>query len=178
MCCYKTFFSTVGSDFDFRATIFTVTFAAGIENVLVHIQIPIVDDMNAEEAETFTAKLTSTDQSVQIINDTATVNIFDDDGEARMLDKPTKTELNVQYMLFLMSELEVYLINESPRVTASSIEAEFVVNGPVTGVRCFLRSQVDRLWQDCKTLFSLPCCAHAPCISSKSLSCLHFLSTV
>ena len=76
-----------------------------------------------------------------------------------MLDKPTKTELNVQYMLFLisaMSELEVYLINESPRVTASSIEAEFVVNGPVTGVRCFLRSQVDRLWQDCETAFLCP----------------------
>ena len=75
-------FSAVGSDFDFSSTIFTVRFAAGVENVLVHIQIPIVDDMNAEETETFTARLTSTDQSVQIINDTATVNIFDDDGEA------------------------------------------------------------------------------------------------
>ena len=95
-------FSTVGSDFDFRATIFTVTFAAGIENVLVHIQIPIVDDMNAEETETFTAKLTSTDQSVQIINDTATVNIFDDDGEAHMLCQlKLKLMFNTCYFLCL-----------------------------------------------------------------------------
>ena len=69
----------------------------------------------------------------------------------------------------------MYLINESPRVTAGSVEAEFEVNGPVIGVRCFLRSQVDRLWLDCKTLFSLPCCAHAPCIFSKSLFSSLFL---
>ena len=113
MCCYKTFFSTVGSDFDFRATIFTVTFAAGIENVLVHIQIPIVDDMNAEEAETFTAKLTSTDQSVQIINDTATVNIFDDDGEARVLDKPLNLMFNTCYFLFLQCQSWKYIWSTS-----------------------------------------------------------------
>ena len=50
-------------------------------------------------------------------------------------------------------ELELYLINESPRVIANSVEAEFEVSGPVTGIRCVLRSQLDRLWKDCKTNF-------------------------
>ena len=54
-------------------------------------------------------------------------------------------------------ELELYLINESPRVIADSVEAEFEVNGPVTGIRCVLRSQVDRLWKDCKTSLQNDC---------------------
>ena len=46
------------------------------------------------------------------------------------------------------------MINESPRVTASSVEAEFEITGPVEGVRCFLRSQMDQLWRDCKPVWS------------------------
>ena len=75
------YISTVGVDFDFRSTISSVTFAAGVENTFVHIQIPIMNDVNVEETEMFTAILTSTDQSVQIIDDTATVHILDDDSE-------------------------------------------------------------------------------------------------
>ena len=75
------FLYIVGSDFGFLSTIFTVTFAAGVENVLAHTQIPIVDDTIAEETEMFTASLTSTDQSVQISDGTATVHILDNDSE-------------------------------------------------------------------------------------------------
>ena len=71
----------VGADLGFISTIFTVTFAAGVENVLVHTPIPIVDDATAEETEMFTASLTSTDQSVQISDGTATVYILDNDSE-------------------------------------------------------------------------------------------------
>ena len=48
------------------------------------------------------------------------------------------------------------MINESPRVTNDSVEAEFQITRPVTGVRCFLRSQIDRIWQNC-TFFKLVC---------------------
>ena len=75
----------VGSDFNFISTIFTITFAAGVENVLVHTEIPILDDTTAEETEMFTASLTSTDQSVQITDGTATVHILDNDSEPLQL---------------------------------------------------------------------------------------------
>ena len=41
-------------------------------------------------------------------------------------------------------------MNDSPRVTSDSVEAEFEITRPVAGVRCFLRSQFDRVWQNCK----------------------------
>jgi hypothetical protein len=47
--------------------------------------------------------------------------------------------------------LGVYLINGSPRVTNDSVEAEFQITRPVVGVRCFLRSQFDRIWQNCSS---------------------------
>ena len=46
--------------------------------------------------------------------------------------------------------LGVYLINESPHITNDSVRAEFQITRAVLGVRCFLRSQYDRVWQDCK----------------------------
>ena len=46
--------------------------------------------------------------------------------------------------------LGVYLINGSPRVTNDSVKAEFQITRPVAGVRCFLRSQFDRIWQNCE----------------------------
>ena len=54
------------------------------------------------------------------------------------------------------------MINESPRVTASSVEAEFEITGPVEGVRCFLRSQTDQLWRDCKPVWSIALCTSLP----------------
>ena len=49
----------------------------------------------------------------------------------------------------------VYLINESPRVTDNSVQADFLLTRPVYGVRCFLRSKFDRIWKDCE--FCLCC---------------------
>ena len=46
--------------------------------------------------------------------------------------------------------LGVYLINESPQISDDSVSAEFEITRPVAGVRCFLRSRYDRIWQDCK----------------------------
>ena len=45
--------------------------------------------------------------------------------------------------------LRVYLINESPQVTSNSVEVEFQISRPVAGVRYFLRSELDRIWQNC-----------------------------
>ena len=47
--------------------------------------------------------------------------------------------------------LRVTLINGSPRVVGDSVEAEFETSRPVTGVRCFLRSQTDRTYTDCES---------------------------
>ena len=44
-----------------------------------------MDDTIAEETEMFTASLTSTDQSVQISDGTATVHILDNDSEPLQL---------------------------------------------------------------------------------------------
>ena len=46
--------------------------------------------------------------------------------------------------------LEVVLTGGSPRVTESSVEAEFVTTRPVTGVRCFLRYENKNDYKDCK----------------------------
>ena len=72
-------------------------------------------------------------------------------------------------------ELELYLINESPRVIANSVEAEFEVNGPVTGIRCVLRSQVDRLWKDCKISVHYYHTCHSHNVSSISELCRFIL---
>ena len=50
-------------------------------------------------------------------------------------------------------QLGVYMINESPQITNSTVRAEFQITRPVVGVRCFLRSQYDRIWQDCKLMY-------------------------
>ena len=42
------------------------------------------------------------------------------------------------------------MINGSPRITGDRVEAEFEITRPVAGVRCFLRSQIDRIWQNCE----------------------------
>ena len=46
--------------------------------------------------------------------------------------------------------LEVVLTGGSPRVTESSVEAEFVTTRPVTGVRCFLRYENKNDYKDCE----------------------------
>ena len=53
--------------------------------------------------------------------------------------------------------LGVYLINGSPRVSNDSVEAEFQITRPVVGVRCFLRSQFDRIWQNCEVYIPIWC---------------------
>ena len=45
--------------------------------------------------------------------------------------------------------LEVLLINGSPRVSESSVEAEFVTSRPVATARCFFRSRGQRMYKDC-----------------------------
>ena len=50
--------------------------------------------------------------------------------------------------------LGVHLMNGSPQVTESSVEAEFEVTRPVAGVRCFLRSKTSRTWKDCKISYN------------------------
>ena len=52
-------------------------------------------------------------------------------------------------------------MNGSPRIVGNSVEAEFVTTRPVAGVRCFLRSQQDRIWQDCK--HKIKCCSKSAC---------------
>jgi hypothetical protein len=47
--------------------------------------------------------------------------------------------------------LKVILINGSPHVTGSSVEAEFVTSRPVVGARCYLRSTADRLYKYCSS---------------------------
>jgi hypothetical protein len=47
--------------------------------------------------------------------------------------------------------LEVILTGGSPRVTESSVEAEFVTTRPVTGVRCFLRYENKNDYKDCSS---------------------------
>ena len=69
-----------------------------------------------------------------------------------LLTSSCLNQVIVRYHVFISASapLGVYLINESPRVTADSVEAEFQITTPVAGVRCFLRSQFDRVWQSCK----------------------------
>ena len=64
---------------DFESTVVTVTFQPA--QTTATIQVPIVDDANIESTERFTASLTSTDPSVAIVNDTATIDINDIDGK-------------------------------------------------------------------------------------------------
>ena len=55
-------------------------------------------------------------------------------------------------------QLGVYLTNGSPQLNGgNSVDAEFEVTRPVAGVRCFLRSQSGRIWQDCKNFYILKC---------------------
>ena len=42
--------------------------------------IPIVNDIDKEPVETFTASLSTTDSDVNIVNGTVTITIIDDDG--------------------------------------------------------------------------------------------------
>ena len=52
----------------------------------------------------------------------------------------------------IVPKLRVNLINGSPRLIAgnTAVEAEFEVSRPVAGVRCYLRSETDRVYKNCK----------------------------
>ena len=69
--------STAGSDYN-DPVVTTVTFGPG--QTSASYSVPIVDDGNIEDTETFTASLSTTESNVTIGDDTATVTILDDDG--------------------------------------------------------------------------------------------------
>ena len=64
--------------FDYMSISMDVTFAAG--STMATVRVNITDDTDIEGDEMFTASLTSSDSSVVIVNNTATVTILDRDG--------------------------------------------------------------------------------------------------
>ena len=70
--------STAGSDYN-DPVVTTVTF--GPDQTSASYPVPIVDDSNIEDTETFTATLSTVESNVNIGDDTATVTILDDDSE-------------------------------------------------------------------------------------------------
>ena len=70
--------STDGSDYN-DPVANTVTFESGVTRATY--PVPIVDDSNIENTETFTASLSTTEANVNIVEDTATVTILDNDSE-------------------------------------------------------------------------------------------------
>ena len=70
--------STAGSDY-IDPVVTTVTFGPDVTSA--SYPVPIVDDSNIENTETFTASLSTTESNVNIGDDTATVTILDDDSE-------------------------------------------------------------------------------------------------
>ena len=71
------YYSLAGDDFtsDRRTEVFNV----GV--VSKRVEVHILDDTAIEDAETFTASLTTTEKNVVIDNGIATVSILDNDGE-------------------------------------------------------------------------------------------------
>ena len=70
--------STAGSDYN-DPVVNTVTFASGVTRATY--PVPIVDDSNIEDTETFTASLSTTEANVNIVDGAATVTILDIDSE-------------------------------------------------------------------------------------------------
>ena len=70
--------STAGSDYN-DPVVTTVIFGPGVTRATY--PVPIVDDSNMEDTETFTASLSTTESNVDIGDGTATVTILDDDSE-------------------------------------------------------------------------------------------------
>ena len=70
--------STAGSDYN-DPVVTTVTF--GPDQTSASYPVPIVNNSNIENTETFTATLSTTESLVNISDDTANVFIVDDDSE-------------------------------------------------------------------------------------------------
>ena len=70
--------STAGSDYNDRV-VTTVIFRP--DQTSASYSVPIVDDSNIEDTETFTASLSTTESNVNIVDGTATVDIVDNDSE-------------------------------------------------------------------------------------------------
>ena len=68
--------STDGSDYN-EPVVTTVTFGSGVTRA--SYPVPIVDDSNIEDTESFAAVLTTTESNVNIGDSTAFVTILDDD---------------------------------------------------------------------------------------------------
>ena len=71
--------STAGSYYN-DPVVTMVTF--GPDQMSASYSVPIVDDTNIEDTETFTATLSTTESGGTIGDDTATVTILDDDSES------------------------------------------------------------------------------------------------
>ena len=63
---------------DYTSITMDVTFVPG--STMATVRVPIIDDTELEEDEMFTAFLSSSDSNVMVGDDTATVNILDNDG--------------------------------------------------------------------------------------------------
>ena len=70
--------STAGSDYN-DSVVTTVIFRP--DQTSASYSVPIVDDSNIEDTETFTATLNTTESNVNISDETANVFIVDDDSE-------------------------------------------------------------------------------------------------
>ena len=68
--------SVAGSDY--VSISMDVTFDSG--STMATVNVTIIDDFVIEFAEAFTATVSTTDTTVNIINDTATITILDNDG--------------------------------------------------------------------------------------------------
>ena len=86
--------------------------------------------------------------------DTVSYNITDTEtvGEKYLIFLNVVLLLTLMIVSTIVPKLRVNLISESPRLIAgnTSVEAEFEVSRPVAGVRCYLRSQTDRVYKNCK----------------------------
>ena len=71
------FHSVDGSDFNTISL--QITF--GPEQLSATVRVPIVNDNIIENTEMFTAILMTAEENVEIIDNTATVTIIDDDGK-------------------------------------------------------------------------------------------------
>ena len=64
----------------------TLTFPAGGDDV-IEVSIPLINDTVNEPREDFFATLFTSDPNVMIVEDVATVEIVDDDGETVCVDR-------------------------------------------------------------------------------------------
>ena len=75
--CHNIYFSPAGSDY--ISISLNVTFDPGVTTALVEVEI--INDIDIEVDEIFTASVTSFQPNDVVLEDTASVTIMDNDGE-------------------------------------------------------------------------------------------------